>query len=193
CGFRCSTEDMARWESEYGQREHEANVFAATLLMPFDDFRNQLNDKVRPDFDDLGGCANRYDVSLIASTLRWLQYTSRRSMLVVSRDDFVLWARSSKAAFKSGLYFKTRNRSPIEIPGNSLAADTTSAVTHGDTRVVETGWFKESCTEHVIVSDQYDFVLSLLHFGDAMPRVSDFEDQIEDLTDHIAGGRMGNR
>ena len=30
-GFQCSTEDMASWDSEYGQLEHQANEFAATF------------------------------------------------------------------------------------------------------------------------------------------------------------------
>ena len=55
-GFECSTEDMARWESEFGQRENEANVFAATLLMPLDDFRDQIDSSDRPTFDELGNC-----------------------------------------------------------------------------------------------------------------------------------------
>ena len=71
-GFQCSSEDMASWDSEYGQLEHQANVFAATLLMPLDDFRDQIGGRCRPNLDDLGGCADRYEVSLIAATLRWL-------------------------------------------------------------------------------------------------------------------------
>ena len=41
-GFDCSTEDMVRWDTEYGRVEHQANVFASYLLMPLDDFRRQL-------------------------------------------------------------------------------------------------------------------------------------------------------
>ena len=167
-GFQCSTEDMASWESEYGQLEHQANEFAATLLMPLDDFRAQVTATQRPDFDVIGGCAERYDVSLIAATLRWLQFTTRPSMLVVSRDGFILWARSSTAALKSGLYFKTSGRPPIEVPEKSLAGqrgqicDPRATVRH-DAPL----WLKEPCQEHVLFSDQYNFTLSLLHFGDA--------------------------
>ena len=118
-GFQCSSEDMASWESVYGQLEHQANVFAASLLMPLDDFREQINVSRRPSLDDLGGCADRYEVSLIAAVLRWLQYTSRRAVLVISKDGFILWARSSQRALKSGLYFKTRDRPPVEIPPDS--------------------------------------------------------------------------
>jgi hypothetical protein len=185
-GFQCSTEDMATWESEYAKRENEANIFAATLLMPLDDFRGQIDSRKRPDFDELGACADRYDVSLIAATLRWLQFTSRRSILVVSRDDFVLWARSSKYALRSGLFFKTRNRPPIEIPAQSLAANTDSLT--GSTGICTFDgdvWLRQPCTEHVLVSEQYDFTLSLLHFPDADDRTEDLEETVEDSVDRM--------
>ena len=167
-GFTCSTEDMARWESEYAQRENEANAFASTLLMPLDDFRVQIEPRECPDFDGLGSCADRYDVSLIAATLKWLQYTSRRAMLVVSRDGFILWARSSTSALKSGLYFKTRDRPPIEVPPRALAANlNTLSGSTGVCELDDDAWFRQPCTEDVILSEQYDFTLSLLHFDDA--------------------------
>lgn len=185
-GFQCSTEDMATWESEYGQRENEANIFAATLLMPLDDFRAQTDAKETPVFDELGACADRYEVSLVAATLRWLQYTSRCSMLVVSRDGFVLWARSSRAALKSGLYFKTRGRPPIEIPVKSLAANTHSFTGSAGVCEFEADvWFRQPCTEHVIISDQYDFKLSLLHFPDAGYRSEAPEERVEDMSERI--------
>ena len=40
-GFECGEQDVVRWDSELGQVEHQANVFAANLLMPLDDFRRQ--------------------------------------------------------------------------------------------------------------------------------------------------------
>lgn len=101
-GMRCSQQDVVRWDSQYRQIEHEANTFAAYLLMPLDDFRRQLDPQAAPTLDHLSHCADRYGVSLIASTLRWLSYTQRRAVLVVSREGFILWARSSEPAFKSG-------------------------------------------------------------------------------------------
>ena len=71
-GFNCLTEDMVRWDTEYGRIEHQANVFASYLLMPLDDFRRQLSPRAAADFDALGGCADRYDVSLTAAALKWL-------------------------------------------------------------------------------------------------------------------------
>lgn len=185
-GIRCSTEDMVTWESEYAQRENEANIFAATLLMPFDDFRSLIDQRKRPDFEELGASADRYEVSLIAATLRWLQCTSRRSMLVVSRDGFVLWARSSERALRSGLFFKTRNRPPIEIPTQSLAANP-NALTNskGVCEFDNDVWLGQPCTEHILLSEQYDFTLSLLHFPDADCQTEDLEDEEEDVADRM--------
>lgn len=186
-GFQCSTEDMATWESEYAQRENEANAFAATLLMPLDDFRVRIDEQHRPNFDELGDCAARYDVSLIAATLRWLQYTSRRCMLVVSRDGFILWARSSRPALHSGLYFKTRNRPPIAIPEKSLASHVRSLI--GPAGVCELDahvWLGQPCKEHVILSEQYDFALSLLHFPDADHMQEVPEETVEDVADRMS-------
>jgi hypothetical protein len=192
-GFQCSTEDMATWESEYARRENEANVFAATLLMPFDDFRAQIDGRHRPDFDELSDCAERYDVSLIAATLRWLQYTSRRAMLVVSREGFILWARSSQHALKSGLYFKTRDRPPIEIPARALAADTKALTgSSGARELADDAWFAQPCTEHVVLSGQYDFTLSLLHFPEAEYRGEDLEEPVEDTADRIRSRTPGS-
>src|SRR5689334_2637803 len=38
-GIQCSAQDVAGWDSPYGQIEQQANRFAANLLMPLDDFR----------------------------------------------------------------------------------------------------------------------------------------------------------
>src|SRR5207245_2631654 len=85
-GLRCGQQDVGRWDSEYGQIEYQANVFAANLLMPLDGYRRQIDARSKVDIDMLAHCAERYRVSLIAAVLRWLEYTERRAVLVVSRD-----------------------------------------------------------------------------------------------------------
>ena len=180
-GFNCSSEDMVRWDSQYRQVEQEANVFASFLLMPLDDFRRQIPPSAMPDLDAIGGCADRYDVSLTAATLKWLSYTQRRAILVVSRDGFILWARSSKAAFRSGAFFKTANAPPRPIPAASIAAQGPiggkSVVT---TQFEEGVWFeREPCTEVALFSDRYDLTISLLQLG-AAPKWKE--------ADHYQGG-----
>lgn len=177
-GFNCSTEDMVRWDTEYGRVEHQANVFASYLLMPLDDFRRQLSPSSVPDLDALGGCADRYDVSLTAAALKWLSYTERRAVLVVSRDGFILWARSSKAAYRTGAFFKTADRPPRAIPEISLAARGRNGELRTAASEFEEGiWFeREPCTELALFSDRYDFTISLLHLGAAPSRYEDEDD-----------------
>lgn len=181
-GLECSPQDMVRWDSDYAQIEQQANQFAATLLMPLDDFTRQIDPKSKPALDDIGACAERYQVSLIAATLRWLQYTERRSVLVVSRDGFILWARSSQSALGTGAYFKTANRPPIPIPKaslpnqSSLLESSMGSISHN-----ADVWFREPCDEVALISDQYDFAISLLHLGDAIAS-GDFDEETEEDT-----------
>jgi hypothetical protein len=106
-GIQCGEQDVVRWDSAYGQIEHQANLFAATLLMPLDDYRRQIAADARVDLDMISHCADRYRVSLIAAILRWLNYMERRAVLVVSRDGFILWSRASEAAAKTGAVVRT--------------------------------------------------------------------------------------
>jgi len=77
--------------------ENEANTFASYLLMPFDDFRLQIDPKDSTvNFDFFSQCANRYGVSLTATILRWLDYTEINALLILSVDGFMKWAWSSK-------------------------------------------------------------------------------------------------
>jgi hypothetical protein len=164
--------------------EAEADQFAAYLLMPFDDFRNQLADDAVPSLDDLSAAAERYGVSLIACTLRWLEHTSRRSMLVVARDGFVLWAKSSNPAYKSGLFIRTRKASPYEIPANALICRPDIGREGVDHPAGV--WFDEPCTEIALHSDKYDQSLALLHFPKSAPRFSIDEEPEEDTFDRFA-------
>jgi hypothetical protein len=187
-GIQCGEQDIVRWDSEYGQIEHQANQFAAYLLMPFDDFRRQIDPKARIDLDAISHCADRYRVSLIAAILRWLDYTERRAVLVVSRDDFILWSRASGPALKTRAFFRT-SRGPIEIPPESLAA-TRDLLTDGRTGVLHAPgvWFPEEVREMTIFSERYDFVVTLLLLEDAGRYIPSDHEPEEDTFDRLTRG-----
>jgi hypothetical protein len=183
-GLECGQQDILRWDNTYRQIEAQANEFAAYLLMPLDDFRRQINSRAKPTLDDLSACAQRYDVSLIAAVSRWLLYTDRRSVLVVSREGFILWARSSDRAFRTGVYFKTAGQPPIPVPVRSLAAqpglmDKSKGQLAHDAGV----WFAEPCEEIALTSDRYDFTISLLHLGSFVTLSPGDDEQDEDTFD----------
>ncbi|MEJ1962928.1 MAG: ImmA/IrrE family metallo-endopeptidase [Gammaproteobacteria bacterium] len=187
-GMRCNQQDVLRWESEYKRVEHEANTFAAYLLMPLDDYRRQIDSRSAVTFDLLSHCAERYEVSLVAATLRWLLYTERRAVLVVSRDGFILWARSSEAAFKSRIYIKTSGL-VVSVPDASVAAHPEA---FADARIGVNHppgvWFPEPCQETSIVSENYDFTLSLIQLPPSNTYrgfSEDDEDERETASDQI--------
>ncbi|QQN63441.1 ImmA/IrrE family metallo-endopeptidase [Bradyrhizobium diazoefficiens] len=148
------------------QIEREANEFASWLLMPLDDFRRQVPPMGKPDFDVLGDCAERYDVSLVAAILQWLRYTERRALLVVSVDGFVKWSWSSERALTTGAFIRT-SRGPMELPPASAAGrelftpEARTGVDH------PTGvWFDEPARELSFKSERYDAAYTLLYLGD---------------------------
>ena len=193
-GIECSQQDMVRWDSEYRQIEQQANVFAATLLMPLDDFRRQIEPRVKPTLDDVGECAERYRVSLTAATLRWLEYTERRSVLVLSRDGFILWSWPSPCALRTGRLLPHCQQA-ARTDTRGFAADATRLSDNGKGAVAHDAgiWLSEPCEEIALLSDRYDFVISLLHLDDAAPRYEFAEEpEEEDAYDRMANRTPGS-
>ena len=166
-GKRCTSDDIIGRD---GDVEREADTFAAALLMPLDDYRRQIPAREVVDVERLSACAERYGVSLVAATLRWLAYTELRAVLAISRDGYLLWSWSSEAALKTGAFIRT-SKQPVELHVRSVAANAErhSAPREGEDLPPRV-WFDEPTREMCVVSDQYDFAMSLLILGDARPR-----------------------
>ncbi len=166
--FACGTGDIAAGDNQ--DIEFEADQFASTLLMPFDDFRRQVEGQ-KVDFDLMGHCANRYGVSLTAAALRWIEIAEKRAILIASRDDFMLWAKSNSAAFKSGAFFATR-KNTIELPGGALAHSNNILLGGLSQSDHAKQWFPREpasmpITEMIRLAGQYDYTLTLLLMPDA--------------------------
>lgn len=170
--FECaSAADMYNLSIEDKDIESEADEFASYLLMPFDDFRRQINESV--DLDNFGHCADRYGVSITAAILRWLEITDVKAVLIISRSGFMKWAWSSKSAFKSGAFFKTRQNT-IPIPNDSVAANDLIRNERKGMIISGSTWFEHAEPQMVlkemkILSDYFDNIITLL----ILPSVSD--------------------
>lgn len=160
-GIWCDESSVLRREGV--DIEQEADEFAANLLMPFHDFRRQISAKTVPSFDDLGTIAERYGVSLTAATLRWLEYTETRALLVVSNEGYAHWAKTSKAALKTGHFIKTRN-TMYELPASASAVtkDFRQETVDGISQPAGV-WFDEPVVEMCISSKRYEQEMTLLH------------------------------
>lgn len=138
--------------------------------MPLDDFRRFIPSDNLAGLTRLGEAAERYGVSLTAATLRWLEYTTTRAMVIASVDGFALWAKSSEAAFKSGRFIRTKSE-VFELPAASLAARKAYS-SDGSLEGIQQNagiWFPESVVEMCMRTDRYDFELTLLHFEGKAP------------------------
>ena len=180
--FECGDEDIEKGDNNERDIESEADLFSSTLLMPLDDFRRQV-DGQPISFDLLGHCADRYGVSLTAAALRWTEIAPKRAVLVASRDDHMLWAKSNRAALKSGAYFATRN----------ALAHSYNAFDMADTQTgrAQSWFFREPATmpvtEMTRVAGQYDYTLTLLLMPDAEWQGArhDDDEQEEDTYDRF--------
>ena len=163
--FECSNAaDMYNVSKEDKDIEADADRFASYLLMPFDDYRKQIDSTIN--LDIFGSCADRYGVSLTATILRWLEYTEEKAVLIVSRNGFMNWAWSSTAAMKAGAFFRTKNN-VIPIPPNSLTANELISQDRKGVDVIGKVWFqhaesKMTLREMKIQSEQFDSIITLL-------------------------------
>ena len=178
--FECSDGDIETGDNNGRDIETEADLFASTLLMPLDDFRRQV-DGQSISFDLLSHCADRYGVSLTAAALRWTEIAPRRAVLVASRDDHMLWAKSNEAALRSGAYFATR-KNTFELPHDALAHSYNAFdMTYSRTGRAQSWFAKEPAsmpiTEMTRVAGQYDYTLTLLLLPDSERRGSRHDDE----------------
>lgn len=170
-GLQCSSRAMLDWRSAGGQIEAEANTFASFLLMPLDDFRAQIRGQ-EVGMDLMRHLSDRYEVSITAAILKWLDITDKRAMIVIGKDSFIDWARSSDPLLKSGVFYRAR-QDVIPLPEASLAAhpelysDFDADVVHP--RGIWPG--DEEVREMMIFGSRTEMTISLLLYpNDAPPR-----------------------
>ena len=181
--FACHDDEISTGERSKRDIEAEADQFASTLLMPYDDFRRQVNGQPIS-FDLIGHCADRYGVSLTAAALRWIDIAPERAILIASRDDHMLWAKSNEDAFKSRAYFATR-KNVIELPRTALAHSANAETTVSQQDVRANTWLTNEpgyvrAQELVKSAGHYDYKLTLLLLPQAEWRRPTHEDEEPD-------------
>jgi Zn-dependent peptidase ImmA (M78 family) len=197
--FQCGDDDIETGDRNKNNIETDADLFASTLLMPLDDFRKQV-DGQSVSFDLLGHCADRYGVSLTAAALRWIEIADKRAVLVASRDDHMLWAKSNESAFKSGAYFATRKRT-IPVPRASLVYSDNCSGAAQSQSIQAKVWFSREpayveLTEMSKIAGNYDYTLSLLLMPEAewrQPQHDDGEPEEDTFDRFINKGQFPDR
>lgn len=161
--FQCGRNEMLDYDSVESRRiESQANIFASYLLMPRNDFDAQIKGQVIS-FDLFGHCAERYQTSLTATAIKWLEFTEEAAMIVVAdHDDFICWSYCSQSAKRLGAYKK-----PGEfVPNSALEYLKSKPSSSRDSRRVAAGvWHSnEEAIETAIISDQFEQTIFLIRF-----------------------------
>lgn len=162
--------------------------------MPLDDFRGQLRGRAI-DMGLMRDLSDRYEVSVTAAILKWLDITDKRAMIVIGKDGFIDWARSSDPLLKSGIFYRAR-QDVIPLPEASLAAHP-ELYSDIDADVVHPGGVwpgDEKVREMMILGNRTGMTISLLLYpNDAPPRwweIDDDEPKEWDTYDQfVAGGQ----
>jgi len=190
--FECLPLRANEWVDAEKEREEEADTFASYLLMPIDDYRDQVNgeEMTRGLLDHV---TDRYGVSLLAAVRKWIEFTDTRAAMVVARDGFALWGRASTAAYKTGIFV----RSGMPIPDGSIAALGPAAQYAEDDQAIALPagvWTfsrgSEPVRELTIFSERLGMSVSLLQFekGPLLAEIDDAEPW-DTYDQFLAGGQ----
>lgn len=112
--YFCTTADLLDTAPHDKSVEHEANQFAANLLMPADDFREQVSG-MPATLANVSRLANdRYDTTLTAACTRLLELSQRRplGMAIVHGNTVLRWMKTDEMKW-SGFSFKRGHRLPV--------------------------------------------------------------------------------
>lgn len=196
-GFECGEKQVLGIDRDAERRriEQEADSFASYLLMPMNDYRDQVG---RDDMtlELLRQCADRYGVSMTAAAIKWLDFTPKCAALVVATNGFVLWCWRSTSAKKRRIYYP----SGTELPVGSLATQPGLILPdpHRGIMLDRGVWGSASdVREMTIFADRYEMTISLLVFNDVeegctfWDQEPDDEDTFDRLTYLKSADNMG--
>jgi hypothetical protein len=87
----CSDKEFLRWYKGQSDKEAQANVFAAELIMPEELFAPRATGTV-PSFDLIESLASEFQTTLTATAIRYVQLCGHKCAIVCSADSRVAWS-----------------------------------------------------------------------------------------------------
>lgn len=166
-GLKCTKADIYN-DSIKKTVETDANIFASYLLMPLDDFRKQskLYSFSPALFENL---AKRYNTSLTATILKWIDMTDKKAMAIFSDNGFIEWKKQSTSLYKTRLISTKKSFTPEEIPTSSVTYKLFYGEIDNNYEKNQNGiWCKEGVTtqEIAFVSPELEFAITIVLFDD---------------------------
>lgn len=161
--FGCDIKEMD-FKNEYAPREKEANLFAAELLMPTEEFRNNFGGKIS--YSTVSRVANIFEVSFQAALNRCIDLAKEDCIVVCSIDRRIKWF---KATEDFPLFINRKRVS--ELSG----ADELFDLQTFQIKIIEEPgyiWFSDAddkdVVEESIAFPNYNEVISIIHLKDEL-------------------------
>ncbi len=171
--FFCTSKDLNDTAPHPQNIEQEANLFAATLLMPADDFRKQTRGKpaTLSLLSDLA--ENRYKTSLTATCTRLLELSSTipLGMAIVSNLRIVRWVRTDEMRW-TGFGF----RKDHTVPQDAIFHDMDSRPVDSKLWLNEKNADRWDLVQSSVYMPYYDQTLVLIHANRKQVYGDDWED-----------------
>lgn len=176
----CSTEVIESWAKDLRSKEHEANAFAAELLMPLS-LVTQLVAAAEPSFAPIDRLAGTFHTSLTASGFRFAAVTSYSVALVWSQGGQVRWAKRSEE-------FKQWLRLHETVDTRTCAADLFKGkeVPPGLHPVPADAWLESAGTDWTLLEESrllpgYSAVLTVLWAREPLPERDEADELLSPL------------
>jgi Zn-dependent peptidase ImmA (M78 family) len=178
----CTKEKIDDWwsgksnkETSYNQ-EQEANVFASALLLPERFFAPYCVDQ-EPSLYYISELADRFVVSLTATSLRYLYFSDEPLAIVFSQNNRISWFQETKSfgELRDELGFFIDVRSRLDASTRAAFYFRSGGIPPGMKSVKASSWFTAgdynegaNIKEHSIAMPSYNAVLTLLWIDDVI-------------------------
>jgi len=157
----CGEKQFVRWYKSQNDKELEANLFAAELLMPESMFLKKI-EKTLPSLELIEQLADEFQTTLTATAIRYVDLCEEQCALIFSSDGKIIWTRRSSEFH----HWITPGR---RVSSYSTAADffSTGNVSK-EMEIVRRDAWVENASERETIKEQsralrsYNSVLSLL-------------------------------
>ena len=177
----CKSEDLNNWSSNQTPQdpEQQANIFAAALLLP-ESFFSPLCDEADPSLDHVSELAVKFDVSLTATALRYVQYTEATCAVACCGDGRIQWVQGSSSFKERGFFVDKGRPDPRSVAASLLKGKTIARPRQVAAEVwLAPGNHQQDATinEHTWLLHNYGNTLTLLWIDDEI----EYEDNDIDL------------
>ncbi len=188
--FRCGSEgiDSGQDTTRLHERllEREAHAFASDLLMPGDVLRQRIGSQT-VNLRLLSALAERFDVSLEALCIRFVQFTDWRAILLYWDNGFLKYEWRSSSAIKTRARIR-RNGDPVQPPPGTLAAQASITQERDGIDFSATMWCSQEASHLTVREFKHSYtardrILTLLLLESAEPRAWDRSWKDEDQVD----------